>query len=302
MHSYDDITVQIIYTPPSGVGDPVVFESTSDTGITLINGVTGIGIAPVTHTTVARAQSHGSVLRSTRLTEREIFLPILMDAESVHELDKLRDSLLARLDPLKGPGTLTIRRMADGQVRTIPAIYKDGLAGDYGSEYYGEWQSFGLTFLVTEAFFSGEKMTVKWALESISKPFISTTERFFPVILGRTSTDNNYSLTVPGDVTTYPVWRITGPATDPTITNERTGEKFSFTGEIRAGETITIDSKNNTLLSNQRTQEELWDALSLDSIIFALEPGETGLSVTATSLTAASAIEASFSPQYLAGY
>lgn len=300
MPSNDEITVKITFTPAQG--EPIVFESTSALGLSLLNGVKGLGIAPVTHSTAARSQLHGSVLRATRLTEREIFLPVLIDAPSIQELDELRDSLIERCNPLLGPGKITVNRVKDGKTRTISAIYKDGLEGEYGANYFGDWQSFGFTFLATDAFWAGEEVQFSWPLQSTSKPFISKRADFFPVILGRTNVDNAYTVVIGGDTTAHPIWTITGPATDITVKNVTTGEQFFITGEVKATETITVDTANNTLRSNQRTEDQLWDALSLDSTLFALPVGKTSISVTATSLTKDSSITAKYFPQYLAGY
>lgn len=296
----DIITMRITYTAPGQ--EPVIFESTSDMGVTLLNGVRGLGIAPVEHRTASRVQNHGSVLRSTRLQEREVFLPLLIDAPTLQELDALRDNLVERIQPLNGGGELAVTRVLDGQTRRIPAIYKEGLEGEYGGDYYGDWQTFGLTFLCTEAFWSGAEVTAKWALKNNGKPFISKKTPFFPVILGRSTTDSAVEVRIPGDVNTYPTWEIHGPATDITITCANTGRKISLRGEVRAGETITIDSANNLLSGSRKTQDELWDALSLDSEIFDLAPGTARIAVTASGMTEESSINVSYAPRYLTGY
>lgn len=303
MANGDIITMQIRFTPAPGVKrPPLLFESTSDMGITLLNGVTGIGIAPVDHATKKNAVGHGSSWQGTRLEEREIYLPLLIDAPDVAGLDKLRDSIIKTCDPLQGEGTISVRRMHDGKERHIPARYKSGLEGKYDDDYFGEWQTLGLIFLATEAFWSGDPVTLSWPLSSTDKPFISETVAFFPVVLGRTNVNGVYEIDLLGDAPAAPVWEVTGPATDITILNQTTGDKIFIAGEVKPGEKIRIDTANNFLSGSGRTEDELWDSLSLDSTLFKLPLGKNRVQVIATGLTKQSSIAATYAPQYYNGY
>lgn len=302
MANGDEITVRLTYTPPKGTSEPIVFQSTSDTGISLIHGMTGFGIAPVELTYSDRSQSHGAVLNGVHLEKRELFIPLIMDANSILELDLMRDSLVERLNPLLGEGTLTVERIADGQRRSAQVIYQKGLDGDYGEGYNGDWHTFGLTFVMGEAFWNGPETRVEWALASSSKPFVSNSVNFFPVIIGKSNVNGAYEVNIVGDAPAYPVWTITGPATDIRITNKVTGQKIQINGEVKAGESITIDTKNYTLTGTSRSENELWDALSLDSTLFPLQKGKNSVVAVATGLTSASKITATYRQQYLKGY
>lgn len=302
MSNDDEITVRLTYTPPVGGGKPIIFESTTDMGISLIHGMTGFGIAPVELTYSDRAQSHGAVLQGVHLEKRELFVPLLMDAETVNDLDVLRDSLVERLNPLLGEGTLTVERIADGQIRSAKVIYKKGLEGDYGDGYHGVWETFGLTFSMGEAFWNGPETTAQWSLLNKNKPFISDTVSFFPIIVGKSHVNNAYTVDIVGDAPAHPVWTITGPATDIIITNTVTKQKIQINGEVKAGESITIDTINNTLTGTNRTENDLWDALSLDSTLFPLAKGKNKISAVATGLTSESKITAVYRQQFNKGY
>lgn len=302
MANGDEITVRLTYTPPPGAGEPIVFESTSDTGISLIHGMTGFGIAPTELTYSDRAQAHGAILTGVHLEKRELFIPLIMDADSILELDMMRDSLVERLNPLLGEGTLTVERIADGQRRSAPVIYQKGLDGDYGEGYNGDWHTFGLTFAMGEAFWNGPETKVEWSLSKTSKPLVSNSVDFFPVIIGKSNVNGAYQVDIVGDAPVYPVWTITGPATDIRITNKVTGQKIQINGEVKVGESITIDTKNYTLSSTSRSENELWDALSLDSTLFPLQKGKNSVEAVATGLTSASRITATYRQQFLKGY
>jgi Phage tail protein len=79
-----------------------------------------------------------------------------------------------------------------------------------------------------------------------------------------------------GDIAAWPVLTITGPADNPIITNDTTGEGFVITSSIPAGVTVTIDSRTGVINpSNYR----------IAGRPFALQPGNNTLRWRATSGT-----------------
>ncbi len=48
----------------------------------------------------------------------------------------------------------------------------------------------------------------------------------------------------------YPVWKVTGPAINPVLTNITTGDILSYTGTVTAGSTLVIDMFNKTAKLN----------------------------------------------------
>ena len=111
-----------------------------------------------------------------------------------------------------------------------------------------------------------------------------------------------YKVNIEGDAPAYPVWTIIGPATDIRITNKITGQKIQINGEVKIGETITIDTRNYTLAGTSRNENDLWDALSLDSTLFPLSTGANEIETVATGLSADSEITATYRQQFLKGY
>lgn len=77
-----------------------------------------------------------------------------------------------------------------------------------------------------------------------------------------------------------PVWAVTGPATDPTLTNITTGETIAFTGTVPAGQTLTVDmdARTATMAGANVFQYITGDWLRL-------EPGNNRMSYTATGAT-----------------
>lgn len=50
-----------------------------------------------------------------------------------------------------------------------------------------------------------------------------------------------------GNLDTWPVFYITGPAATPIITNVTTGQEFAVIGDIVAGQTVTVDSRSGVV-------------------------------------------------------
>lgn len=77
-----------------------------------------------------------------------------------------------------------------------------------------------------------------------------------------------------------PVWAVTGPATDPTLTNITTGETIAFTGTVPAGQTLTVDmdARTATMAGANVFQYITGDWLRL-------EPGNNRMSYTAGGAT-----------------
>lgn len=58
------------------------------------------------------------------------------------------------------------------------------------------------------------------------------------------------AMTNSGTATTYPVFKVTGPITNPTFTNPATGDVIGYTGTVTAGQTLTIDNSPFTSTVN----------------------------------------------------
>lgn len=57
-------------------------------------------------------------------------------------------------------------------------------------------------------------------------------------------------MTNTGTATSYPVFTVTGPLTNPTFTNPNTGDLIAYTGTVAAGQTLTIDNSPFTSTVN----------------------------------------------------
>lgn len=262
----------------------VLGRSGSD-AVALMHGSQGLGVAPVSVGKAERLSGDGSIVRGVRFDDREVFIPVLLQARSVSELDGLRMDLIDRLAPVSGDpdGSLVDVRVEDptsGAARTVRGIYTGGLQGDFGDGYHGTWQTLGLVFDCADPWWLGDERTVTLQPAGDVKPFLSETVDFFPVVLAQSVVQGTLDLRVQGDAPAWPAWEITGPGEDLVIEHVGSGARIQVDGVFAAGEVVRIVTGEGRIVPDR------WDDVSLDSRLFPLVPGPNQVQVSLVGATA----------------
>lgn len=278
-------------------GAAITFSSDLRDPVRLNHGAKGLGIAPVQFDTEAVLAGHGSVLRGSRLTERDILVPLMLEARSNAALDGVRDDLMRLLSPLD-PSPLWLRVTApeSGTYREMRVYYAGGLEGDFGSSYWGRAQKVALEFKALDALWSGEPEVLTKRVKPAVQHFLSTTQPFFPVRLSSALVSGTLDVTVTGDAPTAPMWSITPPGEELMIKRRETGERFYLAGRLTAP--LEIDMAEGRV--EDTSGNDLWERVSLDSRLFELPPGPNRLEFTMINATEASAVTVTYRPRYLA--
>lgn len=123
------------------------------TGWTHLAGSTGLEMPPIDVATLPVPGVPGSVLQDVRVTERPIFIPILIDTVSTNHAIHLEalDAMRTLVDPLTGMFRI-VGTTERGQ-RSLTAIYTGGLEGSDGRDERGlNWRKFGLTAVACQPF------------------------------------------------------------------------------------------------------------------------------------------------------
>lgn len=278
-------------------GAELRFSNDLQDSIRLNHGSKGLGVAPMAFDTGAILAGHGSILRGKRLGEREILVPLMLEASSTAELDAVRDELMRMVSPLDpSPMWLRVTPPGGGPYREIRVHYAGGLDGDFGTGYWGRAQKIALQFKALEALWAGEPQVVTKQVKPAVKPFLSLTEPFFPVQLSSSLVSGVLDVTVEGDAPTWPVWSITPPGEDLLIKRPATGERFYIDGILT--KPLEIDMEEGRVEDVAGT--DLWARVALDSRLFQLDPGPNRLEFSMINATAASAVTAAYRPRYLA--
>lgn len=256
-------------------------------------GSTGLGIAPTEIESSDRIAGDGSIVRGVRYGARDVFIPLRMEAESMGALSELRRSLSALLAPHRGEIEIRVVDPATGTDRNISGLLKDGLSGDFGTGYHGYWQHLGLTFECPDPWWLGPERTRTLQVAPGSKPFLSETVSFFPVVLAPSSIVGEFEVQINGDGEVWPTWEIAGPGSDLTI--QRGDERIYIDGEFAGGSVTRIQTRP------RRISPDRWDDVSLDSKLFPLRPGANRLRITMVGATPDTLVRLVWQERYLEG-
>lgn len=292
---------QVSFTDPRGV---TTHLSDWENGWLLQPGAKGLDMPGYTFSTDESPGIDGYALRDVRANGKEIILPVAFWAHDSRQAYKARRrTLINSLNPKRGVGTLTLTE-PDGATRTIGAYYTGGLEGDESLDAAGErWCINALTFGVPSPYWTGAAVTHTWTASSGGE--------FFPILpleVGDSQVLGEVVVNNPGDDVAYPVWTITGPATEITLANTiqdpATGgsslRELVITRTITGTDTIAIDTRERRQTALLNGVTNLWPDLSDDSVMWPLEEGDNALNLVVDGSTAATSVSMTYQPRHLA--
>ena len=284
-----------------GGGVEVTLDNSDKGGAVLMQGSSGLGWGPFELTT-SPLSGGGSVLRHSRPTEAEVTLPILLAANDFY----VRRDWRRRLERLCS-GEVEIRvSHPDGFARSRRGYLSEGLEGSYDAgEDSSAGQKLVLSFLCPDPWWYGDEKGFVQKVEAGRKPFITSfdgaaTIPFFPVVLASSTVAGAYQLEVSGDAPAWPVWEIVGPGEDLLIESVDTGEQIFIEGEF--GEVVTIDTRAGDIYSASFAQGELWNRVSIESVLFPLQPGNNSIRMTMVNARPDSEVRLRYREVFRAGH
>lgn len=187
------------------------------------------------------------------------------------------------------PGILRIAR-PDGSAREIEVWYEDGLRGEPGQNWVsaspvltlycpsGAWRDI-TPQVITRMYEPASAFFSPWLTISSSQ------------VIGTSNIENI------GELTAWPIWVITGPATGLTATNLTTGQAFTLTETITAGQTITITTDRPTVRGP--ADENLAGSLNWPgAYLWGLAPGDNDIEFAVAGAGTGTQIEMTYYPLY----
>lgn len=279
-----DVTLSLI----GSNGDTI--ELADDGDFLLTTGVTGFGI-PETNVRIEASAGNGGVWRFSKRGLRTVDLPIVVLGSDRADVETKLRRLARLLQDSNGP-TRLLAEYSDGSSVYLDAHYTGGAETQFGEDAgltYCRWaislqapQPFWES-ATTSSFSVTSGATGRGLLPQLTKLKVSSSQT-----LGVVSVNNV------GDVETFPVWTILGPVDNLTISNGT--QSFSYVVSVTAGQTITIDTENSTVVDD--TGANLYGNLGAAPKLFSLLPGTTAVSVLGENATSATRITCTYSPRY----
>lgn len=266
--------------------DEFVFTGPADnvrSGIFVLKGTTGLGLAPAEQVLTEYAAQDGAFLTSGRSAAREIQIPLYIWGENRQEFMRLENALAATMDPAV-PRRLVIEDRTFPRVRTryVECYYSDGWGGDENEDASGlTWRRVPLELRCPDPWFREDAEDAYTF--SAFQGYIT-----IPELLGGLA---------------WPSFHFQLPfgATAPEVTNMTTGQSFRLdivAGAVLAGEDgeelILADGENfvpdvvdvvtaprfRTVMLNEATSWDVWD---FSSDWFTVRSGDV-ISVTVDEL------------------
>ena len=257
-----------------------------------LTGSTGLGLAPVDIKSSERLSGDGSIVRGVRYGARDVYVPLLLSGTELSVAEARRD-LTRLLAPHLGMVDVRIQDPVTGTDRTIRGYLREGMEGDFGSDFGRSWHRLGLTFECPDPWWLGPERLVELRVNPGAKPFLSDTVPFFPVILAQSVVQGRFDVEIDGDGPVSPVWEVLGPGTDLRISDG--SSVIEIDGDFPAESPVVIDTGSGRIVPDR------WADTSLRSRLFDLAPGRHSLTVTLVSATADTLVRLTYRERYLEG-
>lgn len=224
---------------------------------------------PVTIHTIRVPQAQGGRFRHARHEERLATIPVVLPGP-IDGRQELRRWAKA-LDPVQGEGTLTVIQGANPG-RQLVCAYESGL--ETFSEEYGSLGLTTLAFRAAEPYWQDASAgTVVSTLGASVKWF-----PFLPLVLGPSDIFSGTPIDNRGDVDAWPVITAIGPGTNLKVSNDTTGQSWTFTGDIAAGSTLVVDHRPGHKAA-RLDGANAFGRLSDDSVLWPLAPGNNVITI-----------------------
>ena len=214
--------------------------SDPDSGIILMQGVRGLGAPTFTHFRDDLSGTDGALWRGYRAEVREVFWPVYLyhDGNSADWVTRNR-AFWRGMSPSK-EGTWSVRQ-EDGTTRRLRLRYMNGAeeALDLDPVFFG-WAKYGIYLQADQPYWEGDPVTRRW---ETAEPefFFGPDDEAPPFYIAKPPVPAVTTITNPGDVAAWPVWRLTGPLTSATLTVD--GRAISVPFALGSGDTLVIDTR-----------------------------------------------------------
>jgi len=226
---------------------------------------------PVATTTLPVPGRNGSRWLGSRHLERIVTIPTVMPGTFTDRAELRRWAHV--LDPTRGEGTLTI---VDGAYagRFLRCSYDSGL-----DELAEERPDFNLGVLLFRAAWPYWLENLESSVTVRQGSTVTTWFPFLPLVLGASDAFATFTVTITGDVPSWPVVTVLGPGQDVTAQNLTTGQTWTVSGALAAGSTLVVDTRPGyKLVTIDATNA--YPRLTPGSALWPLQPGPNRVQVS----------------------
>lgn len=284
---------EVVWSAADGATTVVLTDEAAGYRV-LANGTTGLRSVTYEITASRYAGIDGSTVNAVRADPNEPTLGVLVQANNETDFAARARGLVRAMRPKAGPGTLTVTR--NGVARSLACYCAGGLEGDESVDVTlpGRWWKMLLRFYAPDPWWYGAEQSFAVGL--------GAPVSFFPippVTLSSSTVQGEFTLDLSdADDVAFPLWTVTGPGTQLTLTNSTTGRVIEVSADLSAGQTMTIDTRQGHQSVRRDDGTNLMGSLGSDPALWPLVDGENVISAQLLGATAESRIEAMYRVRY----
>jgi hypothetical protein len=263
------------------------------TGYMVLPGVRGRWLPPVDWVEDGIPYIDGAVLRDVNVRPLEWDLPLLVTGTTPAQLHQRVRDLVTWMAPQRGDG-IFVNTAADGETRRLTCRV-DSI--DFVEDNPPHRRVVVGLHAADPYWYADADETETWSQNFglPSPPFPVTFPWLFPsnILFAAATVDN------PGDVESWPSWRIVGPGTNPSLRNVTTGETMVFSRTLGLGESILVELTRDAVSITDGLGTKLFSTLSNPSVAWAIQPGINNIQVGMADATSDSYVTLTYRPRFV---
>jgi hypothetical protein len=265
----------------------------SDEGIEALEGITGFGLPGVTNRWFEGA-GDGATWRGSRTLPREIDLPFTAQAGDRAGLLAMMSNLARILDPSNGAARLDYA-LPDGDLWFANVVREGGGDWKRGARKDSDKDKFVNSYITLKA---GDSFWTRTRPEQFDVRQDTSGRGLMPYLakleVSSSGAFGSRDVVNIGDAPAWPIWKLTGPFLTLAFTGPK-GEALTWSGNIAAGNGLTIDAKNGTVIDYNGVNR--YDGLGPAPKFWTIAPGESVVSVIATGTSSTTLIKCTWQPR-----
>lgn len=216
----------------------------------------------------------------------DVRLPLYVFGDDEAAVDNARRVILEATRPQRGYGIL--RHVANDGVTRDLFCREMGRLRDIVGRSPGLLRT-SLMFRAADPYWYDTDFTIITLSPSGLLNFFGSP--FLPIKLSAGGISSGFTVQNQGQADTWPQWVITGPGTNPVLTNSTTGEVLTIAITLTAGQVLTIDTNPDVLSVTREDGSNQWATISSASVLWALKTGANAIALAMTGTTTASSLQ-----------
>ena len=237
----NEIGIKYTLTGPNG-GVAVFNDQTDPNYVGALTEVTGFDNPDVRENADDLVQMDGGIHGDFFYGRRPITMTgLILNPASATERNARSDKLTRAADALRADATLAFT--PSGGVPSVMWVRKN-----QPTRITGAWQKqFQLALVAADPRIYSSALHTSTVSAGTSTPVGRSYDKGYGIDYGPASPVGQALVTNAGTTLTYPVLTITGPASNPQITNMTTGQRISLIYTLADGEQLVVDTLNRTV-------------------------------------------------------